>query len=84
VYMKTSHYFNSDEARQRVLHLYYIRPIRVQIIKRPCSVFNEYCSLNGIVIDIQRFTCIWVRLEGASPRRARILKLPFDHVRIIV
>ena len=78
-----SHYFNSEEARQRILYFYAIRPIRVQVIKKPYSAFNEFCFSEGIVIDIQKFQWIWVRLDGSSPRRAKILKLPFDHVRMI-
>ena len=78
-----NHYFNSDEARQRLLDTSLFGPIRVQIIKKPQSCYNEYCFTEGIVIDIQKFKYIWVRLEGAAPRRAKVLKLPLDHVRIL-
>jgi hypothetical protein len=80
--MKKTHYFNSEAARQKAVY-FSTGPIRVQIIKKARSAYNAFCLAEGIIVDIQKFEWIWVRLDGSCPKRAKILKLPFDHVRIL-
>lgn len=80
--LKKTHYFNSEGARQKAVY-FSTGPIRVQIIKKARSVYNAFCLSEGVVVDIQKHKWIWVRLDGSCPRRAKTLKLPFDHVRIL-
>jgi hypothetical protein len=58
-----------------------VKVVRVQMIKRPQSVFNAYVNLYGRVLDA-RPTWAAVRLEYAYPFTGRILKVPLDHFRI--
>lgn len=76
-HLSQGRFFNSIKARDRVLTR--CHPIRVQIIKKPKSSFNPFCRQEGIVIDIKKGNCIWIKLDG----KGKILKLPFDHVLVI-
>lgn len=59
-----------------------VKVVRVQMIKRPQSVFNAYVNLYGRVLDA-RPTWAAIRLEYAYPFTGRILKVPLDHFRIV-